>query len=115
MSRDKYTLTDAAAKRITMALHDAVQATGVYLNIPLIEQALRDDGFRGFTRNHIQALNGYWQERIEADDKKNFHSHMMATVSYCYVREYYDQREGIRDLTAGLQRLGVIPYPEEDA
>lgn len=114
MSRDKYTMTDAAAKRITMALHETTQLPGIYMSIPVIEKALKHDGFSGFARQHIQALNGYWRERIEAEDKKNFHSHMMEAVSWCYVREYYEQREGIRDLTAGLQRLGVIPYPEED-
>jgi len=113
MSRNKYTMTDAAAKRITMVLQKSFEPT-MYMNIKVIEQALRDEGFTSFRASHVRGLMDYWRECVEEEDKKNFHAHMMASVAESYIRDYYEQQQGIGEMKEGMMRLGILPYPPED-
>lgn len=114
MSRSKYTMTNAAAKRITAVLQKSFEPT-MYMDIKVMEQALADEGFTSFRSSHVRGLMDYWRECIEEGDKPNFHSHMMASVAERYVREYYEQRDGIDEMKGGMMRLGILPYPEDDA
>ena len=105
MSRSKYTMTDAAAKRITAALHDVFKPGGG-ITIEQVEEALRGEEFYGsYKYNYVNDLVAWMQE--------NDYVFFSQLLTRSYVREYYEHRTGVDELTAGLQRLGVIPYPED--
>jgi hypothetical protein len=106
----KYAFSDAAGKRISLELAE----TGGRITIETIREALDTQGFSGFTRNHVGNLMDYWAQRIEAGDKVQWHAHLLRQTADRFVYEYYEQREGMEWLKGGLQRLGVIPYPEDD-
>lgn len=106
MSRSKYTMTDAAAKRITLALHEG-WTPGGGVHIEMVEKALRDEEFYGpYKYNYVNDLVEWMLE--------NDYAPFSRLITQSYVREYYEQRTGVDELTAGLQRLGVLPYPPED-
>ena len=105
MARSKYRMTDAAAKRMTTALHE-MWDPGRHLTIEQIEKVLQDEDFWGANRA------GYIQDLVQwmiENDKPDF----SRLITDRFVREYYEQREGIRDLTAGLYRLGIIKDEED--
>ena len=107
MSRSKYTMTNAAAKRITVALHE-VWRPGGGLHIEQIEEALRGEEFWGpYKYNYVNDLVEWMLE--------NDYASFSRLITQSYIREYYEQRTGMNELTAGLRRLGVIPYPSEDS
>lgn len=106
MSRTKYTMTDAAAKRIRNSLF-ALWEHRHHLTIEQIEQALRDEDFWGaYKYNNINDLVEWMID--------NGHERFSILITKVYIREYYAQVQGITELTDGLQRLGVIPYPEDE-
>jgi hypothetical protein len=99
-------MTDAAAKRMARALHE-IWDPGRSLTICQIEKALKDEDFWGTRKaSYIKDLVQWMIENDRADFSR--------LITDVFIREFYEQREGIDDLTAGLMRLGVIPYPEED-
>ncbi len=106
MSRTKYTMTDAAAKRITESLNSTWQLKH-HLTIQQVEEALREEDFWGsYKYNNINDLVEWMID--------NKFEHFSILITQVYIREYYNQVQGITELTDGLQRLGVIPYPSED-
>lgn len=107
----KHQMTDAAAKRITEVLG---AAKGGRITIEMVHDALRAEDFSGFTRLNVQNLIGYWLQEISHEHMPETHAYLIGSLADRYAFEYYEQREGIGHLKAGLERLGIIPYPEDD-
>lgn len=106
-NRSKYRMTDAAAKRI----HDALVAKGqekMWLSIEHIENALRAENFYG-PSNSYRYIVDLVDYLIEHQD-----SRLVRWIIEGYARQYYDMKGGVERLESGLQRLGIIPYPEDD-
>ncbi len=104
MSRAKYKMTDAAAKRIAVVLAEKGMS---FIQVRDVEQALRAEDFWGSDKaNYVKDLCQWLTE--------NKMEHLALSISQSFIRDYYSQKEGIHDFTSGLMRLGVIPYPDDD-
>ncbi len=112
-SKTKYQLSDAAAKRITMALGSE---PGDSLTLKRVEKEILAEGFDSrFMRGTLIDLLRYWQNQVEDQKDLVFHSFLMMRTAEDLAREYYEQRQGVREMTDGMMRLGILPYPEDDS
>jgi hypothetical protein len=113
VSKTKYQMTDAAAKRITMALGSE---PGDRLNLKRVEKEIRAEGFdTRFMCGIVIDMLRYWQSKVEDQTDLVFHSFLLMRTAEDFAREYYEQRQGITEMTDGMMRLGILPYPEDDA
>ena len=105
MARSKYRMTDAAAKRMAAALQEAWQERQ-HVTIAQIQKTLRDEDFWGANKaNYIKDLVQWMIE--------NGFENFSRMITDEFIREYYEQRDGIQQLEGGLQKLGILPYPED--
>ena len=107
MSRNKYRMTDAAAKRITTRLAEEFKPGSMYIGIEQVEALLREEDFsRNWKGSYVSDLVQWWVE--------NGYPHYANLVTQRYIREYYEQQDGITSIKDGLMKVGIIPYPEDD-
>lgn len=105
----KYTFSEAAAKRVTVKLVTE-HKPGTYLSLEKVRDALYAEDFHGYMtqRSAMESLFRFWMQNES-------HHYLAMGMFDAALRDVFDMRSGIRDLTDGLQRLGVIPYPAEDS
>ena len=106
MSRNKYRMTDATAKRIAKRML-AVWEKHHRLSIADIEMLLREEDFWGAHKSSYVSDLVEWL--IE-----EYNGTFANDIAQAYIRSHYDLREGIDSIHGGLQKVGIIPYPEDD-
>ncbi len=102
----KYTMTDAAAKRIAQRLGET---WGEHQRITIkdVERLLSEEDFTSSYRAGYVADLVQWL--IE-----NLEGRFASTIADAYIRSHYELRDGIDALDRGLHQIGILEYPEED-
>lgn len=106
--RSKYNMTNAAAKRIAAALYEKGMENH-YLQVGDIHAVLQQEDFYSVGEGRYRYIVDLVDYLMEEEGGR-----MVRWITEAFVRDYYDQRTGINQLESGLQRLGLIPYPEDD-
>lgn len=106
MSRSKYTMTDAAAKRIQKRLLEVWQDQH-HINIETVEKLLREEEFSSSWRHSYVTDLVQW---LIEETKGSF----ATDIAKAYIYSHYELREGIDSIHGGLQKVGILPYPPED-
>ena len=102
----KYTMTDAAAKRISKRLLEVWQAHH-RITIKDINKLLEEEEFtRSYRAGYVSDLVQWLMENREGA--------FVRDISDAFTRSHYDLREGIDNLDRGLHQIGILEYPEED-
>jgi hypothetical protein len=98
----KYTMTDAAAKRIAKRLLEVK-----YLRLKDVDTLLDEEGFTGSYRaGYVYDLMRWLIE--------NKHAALVPNLADVFIRSHYDLREGIDNLDRGLHQIGILEYPAEE-
>lgn len=99
-------MTDAAAKRIHARLLEVWQEKH-YLDIETIERLLREEDFASSWKySYVSDLVQWFIE--------NTNGSFANDIAKAYIRSHYELREGIDNIHGGLQKVGILPYPEDD-
>jgi len=106
MSRSKYRMTDAAAKRMLKRLLEIWEKQH-RINISDVEMLLREEDFWGA---HKASYIGDLVQWLIEESNGSFAN----DIAQAFIRSHYDLREGIDSIHGGLQKVGIIPYPEDD-
>lgn len=108
MSRSKYRMTDAAAKRILKRLLE-VWEENHHISIETVEGLLKEEDFSSSWRS------GYVADLVQWLIEETSNGAFAHDIAKAYIRSHYELRAGIDNIHGGLQQVGILPYPEDDS